>query len=345
VHIHALAALLTLLAGAPGAERKSTMPILSHAAEKTEKIVLGSQTAALLAGRISVRLPEGMRIEPRQPSIMGAPEAGEDESRAVLDANGSRFVLMARELYASRGPDLRKAVEAAVRNDWGDRAGQCRLEPLSPAAPLRAVGLVPPPIQEPREANLVYAAYLSTPDGLVQVLTFRVDARGVKDAERWARLAREISASAAAGSRVPALKGGERHFSAEPGKDLVLALPDGMTVAVQRGPDFLVHRIRRVGILGERAGSCGIYVGAHPGTQRSQMEDEGPKITQLEKRKGKVLGQGVEWDVWARGDLFAAEVVLPLPGTPGTFLHLFCFGATLQDVEGLRRMMEGLRAA
>ena len=47
---------------------------------------LSAKTTDLLAGRLTIRLPEKARIEPRQASIMAAAQAAEEETRVVLDA-------------------------------------------------------------------------------------------------------------------------------------------------------------------------------------------------------------------------------------------------------------------
>ncbi len=58
------------------------------------KAILAEKPTGVLGGRLSVRLPEGSRIEARPVPIMGAPESDEHETRVIFDAGKVRLVLL-----------------------------------------------------------------------------------------------------------------------------------------------------------------------------------------------------------------------------------------------------------
>jgi hypothetical protein len=312
-------------------------------AKKSAKPALANSPTVLLAGRLEVRLPNGMKLEPQQGSTMAAPGTSEDETRAVLDSGDARFELIAQEYHCRRGRDFHKAVENEVRKDWREQASQVRLETLSVAPPLEAIGFFSPIPKTPRDANLIYAAFLATPDGLVQVLTFHINPSGLQDTDAWVQLSRAIVTSSIAGKRTPKSKGGERALAMSPARDLLISIPDHTTLTVKQGPDFVVHELRRLPVLPEAAPFCGIYLGGHPATLRNELAGDGPAITGQGTRKGKVLGRDVDWDDWGRKEILWSETILPYPGANDMFLHICCSAGDADELAALRGIMESAR--
>jgi hypothetical protein len=77
------------------------------------KAKLSEKPIQLLGGRLTVRMPDGAKIEARTPNIMSAPEAEEHETRVVFDAGEERLVLMVHETFAFAREDFEKEVR-----DW-----------------------------------------------------------------------------------------------------------------------------------------------------------------------------------------------------------------------------------
>jgi hypothetical protein len=292
-------------------------------------------TTPLLGGRIAVWLPSPMRVEARGGGIMGAPEAAEDETRAVLDVRGVRFVMMAHELYALAGPDLEAGVRAQLADRWGARASGFKIERLAAAPPARRLGLLPPELEEENEATYVYGAYFGHPDGTVQVLDFYVNKAGRKDPATWARLARSVAESLAPGPRALPSQAGPDHF-----EDLVMTLPAGFAASGQRGPDFSVHRIRRIGVLGAPAQSCGIYLGRYPAYHHDRAEP----APQIKEVPGKLLGAKVSWHLWTNKTSATVEAMVSHPRERGE-IHAFCSAGTAAEVEKLRSVLETLQVS
>ena len=315
-------------------------PLAALAAAPPAELPLAEKPVELLGGRLSIRAPAGMRVEARQASIMAAPQAGEDETRLVLDHQGVRLVVMAYELFARADEDLLVAARADVASGWGERAAACRLESLAAKGPLAVAVNTPPRPTGAGAANLVLGVYVRRGDGLVQYLAWYVSPEGVKAAEGWAALGRRMAATLAQGPRALSLAAGERRLAGLDGGALVVTTPEGVTQSTQQGPDFLVHHLRFVAPLGTLGSSCGLYQGGHPSYQHRQT---GLPEGQVQVEKGTLLGQEVGWQRWAREGRHMLEGIVPLPGDRGVRLHAFCSAAAAEGLAPLRTMLEGLR--
>ena len=144
-------------------------------AENPRTVALARDRAAMLDGRATARLAEGMAVLSSQAS-------------AVLDWGATRFA-MVPSIGPGPGPDLRDLVAS-------DRElGSARPERLPSDGPGGAFGAAP---NLPRLENgraLVYVAYLSAPEKAVAVFRFYVSEDGIDDARAWATLARAIAAT------------------------------------------------------------------------------------------------------------------------------------------------------
>src|SRR5262245_7564988 len=106
-----------------------------------------SQTrTSLLGDHLTIALPADMKIAPRRASIMSAENSGEDETRAMLDDGKARFVMMAYELYALGGTDVKATVEADFKR--GGYAGA--LEALALPKPLVGFATTPATVAKDR---------------------------------------------------------------------------------------------------------------------------------------------------------------------------------------------------
>lgn len=143
--------------------------------------------AELLGGRLVVKLPKAMKLEPRGHDIMSADASPEEETRAVLNLGKARFVMMTSEELATVGTDFKAQVATQV-----DKTA--KLEAVAVAKPLVAYAFAPTPTTD-QDANLVYTSWIAHPDGTVQLVAFYVNNDGAREAAAaWTTLARKSRA-------------------------------------------------------------------------------------------------------------------------------------------------------
>jgi len=315
----------------------------SHAGAPAEgalgNIMLADKPLPLLGGRLAVKMPAGAKIEARNPNIMAAPEAAEDETRIILDAAKERLVLMAYEEYTTTGKDLEKGVRADISLVWGKKADKLKLEKLA-AAPLKGIAVVPPRPDGEEEANLVLAVYVRSEDSTVQYLAFYVNPEGTRDVAGATALARKIAGTISAGKRKLAIEAGARTFSGVADEDLVVTVPEGFAASTQEGPDFSVYRLRKLVALGQLPQSIGIYLGGHPHYHYRQAEEPTEKI-KTDKRK--LFGHETEWKSWSKGRQTTTEAIVSYPKSKNMYLHVFCSAASEEATSALRTVVETLR--
>ncbi len=289
---------------------------------------LAGKPTALLGDHVEVALPVGMKLEARGHSIMAADQAGEDETRAVLDDGSARLVMMAYELYATTGPDFRAAAIA----DAKAQLPNAMVEAVALAKPLAGFAAAPP-TKGDQDANLIYMMWLGNADATVQVLAFYLNPAGAKATGKWLALAKKIAATAVAGKRVLATKAGDRALG-----DLVVALPDGWAVTPQPGPDFIVFHLRKTAVLGTSPPRCGVYVGGFASYQYSQ---NGIEAAHVKKLAGKLMGAKVDWYVWTANGSSTTEAMTK--GLNGETVHVFCSASAEGELADLRKLAETLR--
>ncbi|MBN1420439.1 MAG: hypothetical protein JXP34_16800 [Planctomycetes bacterium] len=304
------------------------------------KLTLAEQRIPLLEGRLSVRMPESAKVEPRGYELAAAPAPEEDETRIVVDAGKERLVLMAYELYALAGGDLENAARADVEGAWGEKAATVELERLDVGPGLGAVAVIPPPPDGKGEANLVLAVYVGSADGTVQYLAFYVNPAGAEDVVGVTALCRKVACSVVAGSRKLVRSAGPRRFSGlgEPG--FVITVPEGFVTSTQRGPDFRVHRLRKLIPLGTPPLTCGFYLGGHPTYLYAQADEPPEKVTSL---TGRLLGKKVMWKTWTTSGRTTIEGIVPHPKGKWMAVHAFGSAGSQKEAEALRAIVETLQ--
>ena len=90
------------------------------------KAALSEKPIEVLGGRLTVRMPQGAKIEARLFNIMSSPESEEHETRIAFDAGQERLVLIVHEDFAFAGDDFEKDVREWVAK-W---RGKYRIEPI-----------------------------------------------------------------------------------------------------------------------------------------------------------------------------------------------------------------------
>lgn len=309
--------------------RALTLLVMLIPAMATAEPKLSSTSSPVLGDRLTVKLPDGMKIVPRRASIMSAENSGEDETRGMLDDGSARFVMMAYELYALAGTDAKATVEA----DFKGAGYTGTLEPIALTKPIVGFGHTPATVTKDKEANLVYAAWIVNGDSTLQFVAFYVNPAGAAKAASWSALAKKVAATIGGGKRTLASKAGDRTL-----ESLQMTVPDGWVMAAQPGPDFAVYHFRKLVPLGSKMPTCGVYLGHHASLQYTQQE---AKVTPA-KVPGTLFGAKVDWMTWSLNGRWTTEVIGKHPSGPDT-VHVFCSAGSEAELADLRKLVTTLR--
>ncbi len=246
------------------------------AAGELGKAKLSEKPIQVLGGRLSVRMPQGAKIEARPFDIMSAPEPEEHETRVVFDAGHERLVLMVHETFAFAGVNFEQDVR-----DWVARwKGKYRIEPIQqPTKGLKTVSVIPlnaPDHTRSDDATFVEGVFVESDDRTIQSLDVYVNAAAEQDLEGCKAVARQILLSVAPGrKRLNLAAGARRLFAYSEEFEISVTVPQNMVATKQVGPDFLVHRLIVLGRLGADSESIGIYVGNHPNFHPGAKKGDG----------------------------------------------------------------------
>jgi hypothetical protein len=312
------------------------------------KLKPGSKTTSLLAGRLTVKVPDSAKVIARRASIMAAEEATEEETRIVIDAGKERLVIMTWELFSLKGSDFSKRAGKYLKESLPEaERAKANIEHIAMAKTDPDVyALAPVSHDLKREAIMVLSAVIGHPDGTVQFMAFYLNPKGATDIPGVTKLARSILGTLGSGKRRLGLAAGSRKLSAFE-KSLEVQVPKNVAHAVQQGPDFLVHRLSPVAALNDARGSLGIYIGGHPSYQYKQRENRsmGKWKAQVTKKKSKLLGSEIEWHRWDKDGWHTAEAILALPGAKNLLLHIFAGGPKASQVDEMIKIAATLKMA
>lgn len=258
------------------------------AADSPLELALAHEPHAFLDGHLQLVLLAGM-------------EAGDDG--AVFDWGTARFVM---KLYWTDldGKRLRSSVGADLRTQG---IAHPTIGALAVAKPLVAYAVTP---ALPRHGeDLLFATYLASPDGTVDLLAFYVDDGGVDDAATWRTLARQIAASALPGTARSAARWATIF-------DYTIAVPAGGTLLPLR---YDGGRVLELGP--DRV--CFLY---HPPRGWSEIPKYAKQIADLSYR----------WNVWTGLD------TLEHAATVTEDLSVFCHAPDATALARLRAVVETL---
>ncbi|HEY4239552.1 MAG TPA: hypothetical protein VGM88_07035 [Kofleriaceae bacterium] len=290
---------------------------------------LAAAQTQVLGDHLRVSLAAGMKVEPRGHDIMSADQSDEDETRAVGDDGAARFVMMAYELYATPGTDF----AASIAADAKDTTPGATPAALGLKAPLVGFGAAPP-LKTIEDVNLVYFAWIASPDGSVQALAFYLNPDAAKAKDAYIALAKKIAATAVPGKRVVAIKGGPKTLG-----DVTLTLPPAWVPSTQQGPDFVVYHLRKMGPLGQATQTCSIYRGGAANWMYRQEEIDEKTV---KKDAAPLLGAPSTWMTWTKGTRSTTEAMGKTPG--GGTMHVFCSADAATDLPALRAMAATITA-
>ncbi|NUO53890.1 MAG: hypothetical protein HOV80_34025 [Polyangiaceae bacterium] len=296
-----------------------------------------ASTTDVLSGHLTVGIPPGAVDAPRRASIMAAPQSSNDETRIVLEGGGpegmAKFVMMVTELYLLGSGDLRAdAGKLAARDEKvvelrGARLPTFAFEP-GPGEPL------------PDRPLFVLGGVISHPDGTLQEVEFFILPEMAASRKDYTDRARAVLSTFAPGKRKIETAGGKTAL----GKTLFVNMPPSFILSTQPGPDFDVFRVRRLRRPGEPGATLGIYVGGHPSLQIDQLIKSGEDTPPAKTEEGTVLGRKTEWVEWRGADgLEIKETIVPLDDQQS--VHVFAMATTVEDLEGLLRIVQTLAQA
>lgn len=278
---------------------------------------------------------------------MGFDRLSPHEHWAGFDTEIVRFKLLARESYRLYGGELKAHAERTAREvtaGWGEG---CDVEEIESSSHFLLLPRTPP-LGDTGEAHLVAFAYLAHPDGCVVEMRYFVDPAGLETdgLEAVHEFVRRMAKSARPGDREyrrgpcqlglsGVAKNLERH-------DFVLELAPNFVSTIDRGPDFVVHRLFEVVPLGEASGpALMIYFGANPSYQGPAAEPPNVEVGP------PVFGQDTKWRVFSErlGDrqLASLEVILSTALEKDHFCHLRMDGFGPEQLTTLGKMVASLR--
>jgi len=286
----------------------------------------------VLGGRLTVRMPQGAKIEARPFDIMSAPESEEHETRVVFDTGQERLVLMVNETFAIAEDDFDKGVR-----DWVARwKGKYRIEAIQlPSRGLKSVSVIPlnnPDHTRSDDATFVEGVFVESDDRTIQSLDVYVNSAAEQDLEGCKAVAHQILLSVAQGKKRLNLDAGQRRLFAY-SKDLEISVtvPKNMVATKQDGPDFLVHRLIALRRLGANPESIGIYVGNHP--------DFHPGA---KKGDGMMFGKKVDWYPLQQGVGLEALCELTIPDNLPLFAHVWVQAPDAARLGELKQVAESM---
>lgn len=340
---------------------------------------LADEPKELLAGRLTIRLPEFAEENPLWRGPNAVPESTFEETRYALETWSGRktqaqllklsvsarrreehrtveekdkekLVLMAYETFELAGDDFARKL-AGEAESWG-RAQECTylVQPLEGVGEgLRAWVVVPSRLEANQEAPRIMQVYVVSPDRTIQLLEFYANRRGAADRAGCIALAQRIAKSVAKGNRELYVKGGGRMiFRATEREDLLMLAPEGYASTLQLGPEMMAHYLHQLHPFLGPVNRMGVYLGKHAAYQYEQGRNQ----PQVVKTEGRILGKKVEWHSWSfRKDksttVYMREAILPLPGaeSAGVKLHVFLQAEELPELDLLQHCGQSIRIA
>ncbi len=159
------------------------------------------------------------------------------------------------------------------------------------------------------------AGMTMTPDGTLQYFGFYINDELAKRPSGCTALAQKLLATVTKASRELERSAGKRELSTPLlNTRLALQLPAEFVVASQIGPDFSIHRVRKLAALGEYPGELRIYVGPSP-----KLDTKLPSGLSTKHKKslpGRLLGGFVRYSGWSTDTSALLAATAPLSKKP-----------------------------
>jgi hypothetical protein len=248
----------------------------------------------------------------------------------VLADGDRKLVVVARELLATAPRDL-----ATVARSTLAELISVPPEQMTPTAVeaggLEVAAFLPGPAPAGREDVPLLAAIVLPPDRHPLAIAFfatpNLPAPGCE------ALSRRVMSTLVAGPRALDLTARDIVLSVE----VRAHVPAGWAHSVEVGPDFDIHRIRRVAELGSRAVTpqVGVYVGTAPQTPE-------PTARTL---AGRMFGRPVVWHVRTEDHALIAEVLTRTYADRPMVFHVWAAGGDRASLDKARAVAEGFTLA
>jgi hypothetical protein len=304
----------------------------SDLAGELGKAKFSEKPMEVLGGRLTVRMPQGAKVQARIFDLMSAPESDEHETRVMLDAGQERLALIVHEHFAFAGVNFEKDVREWVAK-W---RGKYRIDPVQPPTNgLKAVAVIPlnlPDHGRSDDATFIEGIYVKSGDQTIQSLDVYVNAAAEKDLEGCKAVARRILLSVAPGKKRLRLAAGERRLAFSKDLEIAITVPKDTAVTRQVGPDFLVQRLIVLGRLGADAGRMGIYLGAHPDFQAGASRGQ-----------GTIFGRSVRWQSLPHGEGLQALCKPPIPDDLPLMAHVWLQAPNDDQLGALKQAAESMK--
>jgi len=305
----------------------------AQAANSLAEMKIPSTKTAVLAGRLSLSVPNQAKSGPMQHGIMAAAESDSEQTRIVIDAGQQRMVLMVYERFTRVGTDL----EGPARKWIGRSPLNLQKWPLTSA--LRAVAYFPVTPLKDHEANLVMAVFVAQRDGSVQHLVWYANPAAATQFDTALKLAKAMAKTIVPGNKGLNSSAGERELSPySETQSIFVTVPQGYVVTAQYGPDFVVHHIHKLTFFGDSDATIGVYLGNHPAPA-----DEGF----AEKRTSVLLGKQVQWHRKTTnedgGTVVRARALVPLGPSYPSYADVFLEAGDPSTADELKSIAATLR--
>lgn len=315
--------------GAPAPQPQQSNELVP-AAQPICSMQLGLQATPLLNGHLTVHVPALAKV-------VGDSGTNPDQTQIRIESGDQVMLLVAKELYDSSGPEFDKKIREASGADHD-------VQPLRLTG-LRGLAVAPKAINTSVQAPLIGGAYtVLDSDGTVQSVGIYMTAAAAKDPAciGWGK---SIVQSLAAGTTKLDSSAGLRKIPLDAKTDLVVTVPPGVVLSLQKGPDFTLYRLRDLKPYGVPRGNIGIYVGDHPSEQYKVAGLDDSKITAT---KGTLLGKDAIWKQWTSAQgastVQVSEAVEPVPiaGDANLQVHVFVASSTT-DMTDLKKIVDTMQ--
>ncbi len=306
-------------------------------AQPLSSVPTSGTATPLLGDRLRIRLPQGFEIEPREVNVMAAEVPQEFESRAVFDQGDKRLVLMVYELFQTAGPDFQQVLETTEREVGASSLVECEL--IKDQGALKVYLSNGPSEEVADDAVLVSSAWTVSPDGTVQYLAGYANPAAVAETADVDDVRKLFGAALRTLEPGPTkLESGARtqrlSLWSEAG-EAAISLPEGWVSTLQPGPDFLVHRIRKLSPYATPSPAISFYVGDHPGFFYRQAGVE------AQTAYGQLLGQPSEWFHSADEDRLLRESIRSARELDDhTMFHLILSGSSEEALDEAQAIVD-----
>ena len=311
-----------------------------------KKTPLNDKRSVLLKNRLSIRLPKGTDIEPIPANPLAIPLPEDEVSRAIIQIGKKiRFVIIAEELFTVADDKFFDKIKKQVDERNKESKITFAVHKLTLTNDLEVIQISPSKLIPSRGAVSIASAYVVQKDRTVQQIQIFGNAPVIDQPAGCAQIAESMLKSLEPGSRELNIDSGKRKLYAySETRSLTISLPDNYAATMQRGPDFLIHRIREISKFGEpTGGDIGLYLGSQPTLHHLKASKA---AFNMKKINSKMLNEDIVWykltpSIEGIGSRHSAETIVPV-NRLNLYLHVFFSAGSSKELNKLKRIIETL---